>query len=353
MSDPVPHPAARLVDPVLQVRSEPPADWDELAAHAASDFFGTRLFATTLARHLPDARPLWALVRSGGRLVGGLAAVGRTRRRLVRWHSLPDGATGGPLLAPGLTAAQRERVAAALISALEDRLGGAHVGATVSLPAAGEIDLGPLLAARGWEPTPIPASVVPLAGDLAQVEYDVLPKNRRNERNRGLRRGAEIGTSYDPADLEAFHDLYLAAARAWDVEPVPLGCLRELLERGEGKVFLCTVRYDGRLIGAHFDLHHGRRVTAWVGATDPEHNRHLFPATLLIWQGLVECDARGATAFDLGGSAGRGKLADFKRRFGAEIETRALYTRDVPWYRGARRLAHRLRRLRGGGSHRT
>jgi hypothetical protein len=251
---------------------------------------------------------------------------------------LPDGTSGGPLVSPDLETAEQEEVGAALAGVLQSRLGGRCVGATMSLTAAQEGRLGNVLRRRGWTRTPIPAAVVPMAGGLNHVEYNVLPKNRRNERNRGLRRGAEIGTSYDPADLSAFYPLYQAAADRWGIAPAPLPLLQQLLTAGERRVFLCTVRYEGRVIGAHLNLQHGDRVTAWIGATMAEHNRTLFPATLLIWQGMVECAARGVTAFDLGGSAGRSKLADFKRLFGAETEERSLYRREVRWWRWLRAL---------------
>jgi len=326
----------------IQAHPDPPAGWADLADTAAEDYFGTLPFVLALLAHHPDARPLWLTARAAGRLVGGLVAIGRMRRGLRRWHSLPDGTSGGPLVDPAIAATPRGEIVAGLAATLRSRLGGRDVVATLSLPAGAESRDGDRLRAAGWEHLPIPASVVPVSGGIDHVEYEILPKNRRNERNRGLRRGAVIGTSRDPDDIAEFYPIYRAAAAGWGVEAAPLGLLQQLVVEGEGRAFLCTVHYEGRLVGAHLNLHHGRRVTAWVGATLPEHNRMIFPATLLIWQGLVECDARGAEFFDLGGSAGRTKLAEFKRLLGAEIEERGLYRSEVAWFRTLRRLRARV-----------
>ena len=51
--------------------------------------------------------------------------------------------------------------------------------------------------------------------------------NKRNERNRGLRRGAQVFVSRDDADLAAYYPLYTAAAartgRGADPVDVPAG----------------------------------------------------------------------------------------------------------------------------------
>ena len=118
-----------------------------------------------------------------------------------------------------------------------------------------------------------------------------------------------------------------------------------LLLRGRGGAFLSWVRCEGRVIGGHFNLHAGATVTAWVGATLPEHNDK-FPATLLIWTDIEEACRRGAARLDLGGSGGVAGVARFKELLGAQEETRASWEIAAPAYR----LWHRLRRPRAGGS---
>ncbi|MFO7654724.1 MAG: GNAT family N-acetyltransferase [Candidatus Krumholzibacteriia bacterium] len=322
----------------LEIDDRPPAGWDDLATVAAADFFATGLFVTALAEHLPGAQPLFLALRQGDRLVAGLPAIRRARRGLGRWHSLPDGTTGGPLVAPDLPSDLAERAVSLLTAEFRARLGGREITATMSLSAESDACWRPLLARAGWERISIPTSVIPLDGGLAHVESQVLPKNRRNERNRGLRRGARLATTTDPQAAADFHAIYRAAAAGWDVEPTPLPLVQRLLRDGAGRVFLCTAHHEGELLGAHLNLQHGRRVTAWLGATRQEHARTLFPATLLVWQGLVECAARHVDRFDLGGSAGRAQLAEFKRLLGARTEERGLYRRDVAWAAALRRF---------------
>jgi hypothetical protein len=335
-------------DPLeLAVTTDPPAGWDELAAAAATDFFSSRLFVTAYARHHPGARVLWLGARRGKRLVGGLAAIGASRCGFSSWHSLPAGTSGGPLVNPDLAGDLHDLVGIELVERFAAELRGRRVAAALNLASAADARWRVALVRRGWSHSAIPAAFIPTSGDLEHVEYSVLPKKRRNERNRGLRRGAVLGTSYDPDDAAAFYAIYGRAAGGWGGEPIPLPLIQQLLSEGQPAVFLCTVRYGGRLIGAHLNLQHGDRVTAWLGATLPEYHRELFPATLLIWQGIVECIERGCRTFDLGGHAGRTKLAEFKRHLGAETEQRGLYRRERAWWRQLRRL-----RSRAGGAER-
>ena len=120
--------------------------------------------------------------------------------------------------------------------------------------------------------------------------------------------------------------------------------MEELAERGEGRAFLIYVEYEDRIIGGHFCVQGGDRLVAWVGATLAEHNRRLFPATLIVWQEITEGCARGVRYVDLGGSGGIGTLSRFKRLLGADTEVRGHYTLSTPWWRAARQLRRLGRR---------
>lgn len=301
----------------------PPAEWERLVAGApGATFFHTRLWTETLARCVPGATPLWWTARRGGDCLGGLVAV---RRRRGPWSFLEShyaGTAGGPLVAGGLPPAEQDAVAAALLAAFA-RAGRrpGSLAASVAFAAAAGARWGEVAARAGLRPRLVPALVLPLAGGLAAVEYGVLPKNRRNERNRALRRGCTHGVSDDPAVCAEYYPIYLAAASRWGERPVPLALLQGLLRDGGGAVFLSWVRREGRLIGAHLCFHHGDEVVAWNGTTDPAHH-DVFPATVLVWTDVVEACARGAARLDLGGSAGVGGVARFKELLGAAPENR-------------------------------
>ncbi len=326
----------------------PPPGWDDLAAlGVGAGFFHGALWTGCIARHAPGARPLWLVATEAGRLVGGLAAVERRRGpfRLIESHY--EGTAGGPAVAPELPPPRQDAVAGALLSAFarEGRRPGV-LAAGVVLPPAADARWGPLAARAGLRRRAVPAAVLPLAGGVDAVEYGIFPKNRRNERNQALRRGLTAGvTTHDASLLEEYHGVYLAAARRWGVDPAPLPLLRALLLGGAGAVFLSWVRWEGRVVGGHFNLHHDGTVTAWNGATAPEHNdKH--PATLLVWTDIEEACRRGAAWLDLGGSGGVAGVARFKELLGAREEIRGRWESAAPAYR----LWGRLRGSRPGGA---
>ena len=346
-------PGAAPPDGSLRVRvamaPAAPAGWDDLVRGArAASFFHRGLWTECVARHVPGARPVWLVATAGGRVVGGLAAIERRRGPFRRLESHFEGTAGGPVVAADLSPARQDEAAAALLGAF-GRLG------RRPLTAAANVVLGPQEDARwgaaaaraGLRRQAVPAAVVPLDGGLQAVEYGVFPMNRRNERNRALRRGLTAGVTCDDTDLLAqVYDVYLAVARRWVSAPAPLPLLRELLLRGEGAAFLCWVRWEGRVVGGHFNLHAGESVTAWVGATMPEH-ADKFPATLVVWTEIEEACRRGAARLDLGGSGGQAGVARFKKLMGAREEIRGLWQSAAPAYRLWNRLRGRRVASRG------
>jgi CelD/BcsL family acetyltransferase involved in cellulose biosynthesis len=319
--------------------ADAPSGWDALAAGAG--FFHGSLWTECVARHVPGVRPLWLVATLDGREAGGLAAVERRRGPFRLLESHFEGTAGGPVVAAGLEPARQDEVAGALLDSFR-RLCSRPLtlGAAVALTPDADARWGPLAARAGLRRREVPAAVLDLAGGVDAVEYGVFPKNRRNERNRALRRGLTAGVTCDAAAaLDEFYGVYLAATRRWATAPVPLPLLRDLLRRGAGAAFLSWVRWEGRVIGGHFNLHAGPTVTAWVGATLPEHNDK-FPATLLIGTDIEEACRRGAARLDLGGSGGIAGVAKFKELLGAGEEIRARWETAQPAYR----LWSRLRR---------
>jgi CelD/BcsL family acetyltransferase involved in cellulose biosynthesis len=324
----------------IAILREPPPDWDDLLERiAAAEFFHTILWTQAVCRHVPGCRPLWLSARLDGRLVGGLAAVQRRHRWGQRLHSHHEGTSGGPLVADELPPAGQEEVFAALLARYAGLVRPPVLAATCVLPASAAERFGPLASGWGWRTTPLRAAWLPLEGGLEHTERYVFKKNRRNERNRALKRGCQAGVTRDPEILAAYYPIYLAAVRRWGAAATPRELLADLLADPADRAFLSYVRHAGEIIGGHVCFHRGGRVTAWNGATLPEHNDK-FPATLLIWTDIVEACRRGAVVLDLGGSGGIATLESFKRLLGAREETRLHCLRapaPLRWLAGWRR----------------
>jgi CelD/BcsL family acetyltransferase involved in cellulose biosynthesis len=137
-----------------------------------------------------------------------------------------------------------------------------------------------------------------------------------------LKRGCTLQAERDPQALAAWYPLYRQQAAAWAQAPLPLALLQALVvEPGDHGLFN-TVRLDGEIIAGHVCFRSRGRLVAWQGAARPDLQRSHFPTTLVYWQGIREACARGLEAVDFGGSVGRDSLWDFKRRCGAEAESR-------------------------------
>ncbi len=296
--------------------------------------------------NLPGATAVWLTARSGNALVGGMAAVCYRHGPLGRLVSHYDGTSGGPVITSALAPDQREQLFTDLVECYAGIRHGSVQEATLSLTAGQEQDYSHLLQGTGWRRQEVPAAVMPLEGGLDYVERHVLKKNRRNERNRALKRGCSYGVTSDLDLLSTYYPIYEASAHRWGITPVPLGLLRDVLKGGEEHAFLTYVRCEDEIVGAHLNFHWGDRVTAWNGATLPAHDDK-FPATLLIWADLEEACRRGAAWLDLGGSGGLASLANFKKLLGAQEEVRGHYVLESTLMRVWRRGRDLMRTLGG------
>lgn len=336
---------------LVEVRSTPPRDWARLvAADPAADYFHTAVWTTLVAEHLAGATPLWLAVRDGGELVGGLAAI-RHGGRVRRVHSSVFGCAGGPLVAASLPPDLAVEIGEFLVRALLDQRGRGLTGAAIALNPDHEARWGSRLANDPrFLRKDSPAAVVSLEGGTDAVAAR-MRKSKRNERNRGLRRGLQIDVTTSREDLEAYHRLHERAARAWGQPVLPWPLLVDLVERGGGEeggsAFFVAVRHEGRLVGGHLNFHLGATVTAWHGVTEPALARSHFPATVAVWGDIVEACRRGAGRLDLGGSGGLASLESFKRGFGARTRARGWYVADSGRLRFLRRLRDWWRRAAG------
>ncbi len=324
-----------------------PADWDDLVRlDPGAEYTHTAHWLNSVCKCYRESEPLVLTVRREGHLIAGLSAVMHKTRLLKRLDSSLEGTTGGPLLDSDLDREARERLFLLLTRTFGSLRQGPLTALGMALNAGAEESFGPLLRQEsGWARQELATAVVSLAGGIADVEKNKLVNNKRNERNRGLRRGAEVFTTRDPKWLARYYPLYLRAARHWGVRPVPEALLRELLAGAQGPglagdVFFTCATLEGKVIGGHLNLHLGDRVFAWNGVTDPAFARTHFPATLCVWGDLQEACRRGARWLDLGASDVAASLLSFKKFFGAELEMRGHYTCEG----GGVRLARAVRR---------
>jgi len=209
-----------------------------------------------------------------------------------------------------------------------------------------------------WQRHDTPAAVIPLDGGLEFVEMNLMQKNKRNERNRALRRNARIEITNDPDRLAAYYPIYEKACERWMLPPAPLSFLQALLadantvQPGMTRTFFTCVLLEDEVIGGHLNLQFKDRVIAWNGVTDPQYSRTHFPATLAVWGDLEESCRRGARLLDLGGSGGVVSLDGFKKHFGALSEIRGHYVLDsvgIKILRGGKKLWQGLKRSTSSG----
>ncbi len=340
----------------LQVKRDdaPPLDWDlllEAGGHA--DYFHTAHWTVCARDHHPGLDAFWLTARLDDKLVGGLAGVRRSKP-VMRWESNLEGTSGGPLIDASLSEIQRTFVFQALMEAYMG-LRGTGLGTTCVSLNHPQVELfGPLMrdSSWQWESQEIPAAVIPLAGGLEFIEMNLMKRNKRNERNRGLRRGARVEITNDPNVLADYYSIYEQASHRWNIPATPLSFLQALLadeglvQPGISRTFFTCILLEDKVIGGHLNLQFRDRVIAWNGVTDPQFAKTHFPATLAVWGDLVESCRRNASLLDLGGSGGVVSLEGFKKNFGATNEMRGHYvldSRGMKLLRGGKKLLEGLR----------
>ncbi len=338
-------------DLTTETADAPPPGWDDLWARTPdAEFTQTSLWAELAARHFPAAFARWHTVRTDGDLLGGVVLLGRARRGLVRLEGQVEGTIGGPLVRGDLEPARRDAVLGRLLDSITDALGG-RTGLVALTSAGHDRDrVAAVASPRTWRRDDFESAIVGCRGGLDHVGGELWTNNRRNERNRGLKRGATLHSGADVQALIEWYPLYEAKAAQWSQAPVPRSFLAALLEASPGATCFDHVRLDGAVVAGHVGFVSRGRLVAWQGAVRPDLVRTHFPTTLLYWRNVMTACEHGLEAVDFGGCVGRDSLWDFKRRCGAVAEPRTqLLARS--WYgRAHRRLAGLARGSAGAGA---
>jgi hypothetical protein len=333
-----------LPAPRIELHASTPPGWSQLMDRCpAAEFTAGATWCELAARHYQGASCLFLTAELEGLVVGGLPVVARRRRGLRRLESSVDGTLAGPQVAADLDPAAALAVRAALGRALAEQLGGATVLAAVTVAADEPAGEQSAFSRRGWARALFDAGVVDCRQGLDHVEKELWTNNRRNERNRGLKRGCTLQAEHDPETVARWYPLYAAESEAWAQAPVPLSFFQELLTLPDRRCVLNTVRLDGELIAGHFSFRSRDRLVAWQGAARPDVRRTHFPTTLVYWQGISWACEQGLAAVDFGGSVGRDSLRDFKRRCGARPWPRCQWTSRSRLGRVLSGVADRLR----------
>lgn len=342
----------------LSIGAEPPPDWDDvLRRDPDADYFHTAAWTGAVGRCYPAKTPLWLTVRLRDRLVAGLAALHTGGGRVDLTESSIQGTSGGPVIARDLPVDLADSLFLLLVDHFHQLRSGLLGSLSLSLNPGHEARYGELLIddAR-WVRRDHPTAVVLLEGGFEAVLSGGRTKTKRKERSRSARHGVEVSISRDPALVAEYYPIYERAARVWNIPPAPLPFLQELLAGrpadgvGGGDAFFTCVSLAGNVIGGHLNLVYGDRVIAWNGVTDPQFATPYYPATAAIWADVEESCRRGARWLDLGGSGGDEKLEEFKRHFGAQVQSRGWYTSDTLALRLARAGRDRWRRWREQGA---
>ncbi len=343
---------------LLAVGDSPPSDWEELlAADENADYFHTTHWTCSARDHVPGVEAYWHTARLDGRLVGGLVGIKKSQP-ITRWESNLEGTSGGPLVDSSLSLEMLQQVFDSLVSSYLQKRDSGFGTTCLTLNHFQEKKFGLLLSHRqeAWQRADTPAAVIPLGGGLEHVEMSLMKKNKRNERNRALKRGARVEISHDPQLLSAYYPIYEKASERWNLPPAPLPFLQALLadentvKGTTTRTFFTCILLDDEVIGGHLNLQYKKRVIAWNGVTEPQYARTHFPATLAVWGDIEESCRRGADVLDLGGSGGVVSLSGFKKNFGAKDENRGHYVLDstgMKILRGGKKL---LQGFRPGGA---
>lgn len=307
----------------VQAHAAAPAGWDDFLGRCREvEFPATSSWCDCVGAHYAGASSLYLSVEFEGQRIGGLPALIRTHRGLVRLESSLEGTVAGPQIPIDIPDSLQAAAFTALCGALADRVGGRTVVAAMTMAPAGIAALDNLALDPRWQRLDYDTAVVDCRGGLEQVERDLWTNNRRNERNRGLKRGCTLQAEYDHDAVAAWYPLYAAKSGEWAQAPVPLALLQDLLENNPDRCVLNTVRLEGDVVAGHFCFRSRNRLVAWQGAVHADYQRSHFPTTLVYWQDLRFACEQGLAAVDFGGSVGRDSLWDFKRRCGALPEPR-------------------------------
>jgi len=162
--------------------------------------------------------------------------------------------------------------------------------------------------------------------DLTQSEAVLWRRINRSGRQ-GIRAAEKKGVTVVEAKTEAdvgagyeiLRDIYSRTHVPLADRSLFMAAFRLLAPRGMLKLFLA--HYDGRTVGAVFNLHYKDRIIGWYGGADRAFHG-LATNELLIWHAIRWGQEHGMATFDFGGAGKPGEPygpREFKAKFGGEL----------------------------------
>ena len=323
----------------------PPAEWDALVhedpnatpVHRAEVM---RVFADAL----PGCRGAFVAVEEEGALIGGGPLVLERRFGLEWMRAMPYTLPGAPLARHGRHADVDRVVAEALETKARESgvIGGEWV---LFRPAGPAVDASAVERLPG-ETLVTTTEIVDLSAGAAAAYARI---GRRERESIASARARGLACAEEPEALDETYALYVAQARAWrGHRPKPLPLLRRLLAGDLPAARLFTVRDSRGLLAGALALVGEREWLVWWSGSHPEARRKQAFASLL-WSVGESAARAGAWRMNVGGDAGRGGIAAFKKSLGAAplpVPIRWLGSDHASWW--GRVVASVQRRMRAG-----
>jgi hypothetical protein len=328
---------------VVRWVDRPPPGWEALVAEdPGATPAHEPAVASAIAAVVPGMRAEFLVHEEDGALVGG-AVVVVERRASFQWlHALPWLLPGAPLARPGRHADVDRAMGAALAerAASLGVVGGEWSGYRAAGPALDDA----ALEAIGGETRTLESALIDLAPDMGPAWRKIEPRTRQKlqlSRRQGLR------FEDAPDRLDEAYALHGAQSRAWGGHrPLPLELSRRLVAGIDGgpRARLFAITDDRGLLSATLVLVTGREAFAWWSGTHAEgRRRRAFP--LLLWSAAEWAAQQGCARFNLGASAGRDEVSDFKRTLGARALRYPVRWFDARYAGPAGRLVASLQRF--------
>ncbi len=217
----------------------------------------------------------------------------------------------------------------------------------LAVPSIRLVDFSQTAEKTSWKEETASTHLVDLTSGYEQVASKYANMNRRAIRQAG-RRGLRIKIVDSPAELAAFHRLYVKTQLKHGTRPLPLRFFEAIYETMV-PIRMATfyvALHGGGVVAGNLVLRFKNRAYDWAWVYD-EHYLYLRPTNALIDRAIRDESQLGTGLFNLGSSPSNGQgIIDFKENFGATRYSYNILTKFGTCYRMARTLQNVGRRLR-------
>ena len=162
--------------------------------------------------------------------------------------------------------------------------------------------------------------------------------SRMRQIRKGLKNGAEVRETHDPAEIQAFarmlHRVYSFKVRRHFPSMRFFREMEHWLTEGEhSRIFIVT--YHGRIIGGSACIYSGTNAYLWFSGGMRKTYARQYPGILAVWYALVDAKQRGyrhLEFMDVGLPVHKHGYREFVKRFGGrQISTRRWFRLRWQW----------------------